>query len=69
MKCSVLWKFSKVSPIIRLSKVKLLISYKQSVYAKQTGKFKTKLNPRLLVIFKTFAVGYTTEHTQLAKIV
>ena len=33
IKCSVLWKFSKVSPIIRLSKVKLLISYRQSVYA------------------------------------
>ena len=33
MKCSVPWKFNKVSPIIRLSKVKLLISYRQSMYA------------------------------------
>ena len=31
MKCSVLRKFNKVSPIIRYSKVKLLISYRQSM--------------------------------------
>ena len=63
MKCSVLWNFNKVSPIIWLSKVKLLISCRQSVYANETGKFKTKLNPRLLVILKIFALGCTTEHT------
>ena len=34
------------------------------MYANLTGKFKTKqLNPRLLVILKIFAVGYTIEHT------
>ena len=50
MKCSVLWKFNTVSPIIRHSKVKLLISYRQSMYANYTGKLKTKLNPKLLVL-------------------
>ena len=33
MKCSVLWKFNTVSPIIGDSKVKVLISYRQSMYA------------------------------------
>ena len=33
MKCSVLCDFNKVSPIIRYSKVKLLISFWQSMYA------------------------------------
>ena len=33
MKCSVLWKFNTVSTKIQLSKVKLLISYRQSMYA------------------------------------
>ena len=63
MKCSVLWKFNKVNPIIWLLKVEFLISYRQSMYVNETGQFKTKLNPRLSVIFKIFALGYTTEHT------
>ena len=33
MKCSVIQKFNKVTPIIRYSKLKLLISYRQSMYA------------------------------------
>ena len=36
------------------------------MYANYTGKFKTKLNQRLLVIFKIFTLGYPTEHTHKA---